>query len=230
MPAMLEAQIEARPVEPFAFEPVPPLSALKPHEKISAPWASLLARFYKNAGFELPPMTRLRPGQLPSPFKELLAHNNDMTPTLERFYAERLSLRVSSREHCGTAYLREVVLALSQRQVPVEYGAIRIRLDRFPERVRRMIVREEHPFGRILEMEGIAHLGWPQAFLSVAPDSRMRSLLGIPTAVVLYGRRNVLLDGQRRMLAEVIEILAPVPASPAIDHRAAQSVLPCFQT
>jgi hypothetical protein len=27
---------------------------------------------------------------------------------------------------------------------------------------------------------------------------------------LLYGRRNVLLDGSRRLLAEVIEVLAPV--------------------
>jgi len=29
---------------------------------------------------------------------------------------------------------------------------------------------------------------------------------------ILYGRRNVLLDGSRQLLAEVFEVLAPIPA------------------
>ena len=39
--------------------------------------------------------------------------------------------------------------------------------------------------------------------------------LGLHNAGLLYGRRNVLLDGSRRLLAEVIEVLAPV-AMPAL--------------
>jgi hypothetical protein len=35
-------------------------------------------------------------------------------------------------------------------------------------------------------------------------------VLGLSEPSDLYGRRNVLLEGSRRLLAEVIEILAPV--------------------
>jgi hypothetical protein len=39
----------------------------------------------------------------------------------------------------------------------------------------------------------------------------MASMLKLECPWPLYGRRNVLLDGNRRLLAEVLEVLAPVP-------------------
>ena len=103
-----------------------------------------------------------------------------------------------------------MVLTLAQSGLPVEYGAICIHLQHFAEPARKLIFAEEHPFGRILQSEGIAHLGWPQAFFSIEADGHIRRLLEVEQARPLYGRRNVLLDGRRRLLAEVIEILAPV--------------------
>jgi chorismate-pyruvate lyase len=177
------------------------------------PWAALLGHFYARANLSLPRIVRLEARQLPPLCRRLLAHNNDMTPTLEQFHGEALALQVCSRECTPDAYLREVVLTLAGSGRPVEYGAIRIHLARFAERVRRLIVEEHHPFGRILEMEAIPHLGWPQAYFRVDPDGHMKHLLKFQGAHPFYGRRNVLLDGQRRLLAEVIEILAPAQSA-----------------
>ena len=186
-----------------------------PEEK-APPWADLLARFYQQAGLSLPRIVCLDSGQLPVPSRRLLAHNNDMTPTLERYYGERVALQVCHHERAGDLYLREVVLALAESGSPVEYGAIRIHLKQFSGPVQDRILSNEFPFGRILQEEGIAHLGWPQAFFSIAADARMRRLLDVDRAQPLYGRRNVLLDGRRRLLAEVIEILAPVEIEPSV--------------
>ncbi len=178
------------------------------------PWAALLARFYHRHGLALPRMICLDPQQMPAPSRRLLAHNHDMTPTLERFYGERLALQVCGLAREGPTYLREVILALGDSGTPVAYGAICIQLKRFSEPVQKRIVANEHPFGRILESEQIAHMGWPQAFFVIDADARLRRLLDFEQAQPLYGRRNVLLDGQRRLLAEVIEILAPLEAEP----------------
>jgi hypothetical protein len=185
-------------------------------EQNSPPWADLLARFYQKAGLSLPRIACLDPEQLPVPSRQLLAHNNDMTPTLERFYGEPVALQVCHHERKGDLYLREVVLALAETGTPVEYGAIRIHLKQFSGPVQDRILSNEFPFGRILQEEGIAHLGWPQAFFSIAADAHMRRLLDVDQPRPLYGRRNVLLDGRRRLLAEVIEILAPVEIEPCI--------------
>jgi chorismate-pyruvate lyase len=159
-------------------------------------------------------MVRVEAPEIPPPYRRLLAHNADMTTTLEAFHGEALALRVCGREETNDAYCREVVLALQSSDRPVEYGAICIHLRRFPRRVQGMIRTEEHPFGRILQNESIAHLGWPQAFFVVGADLHMSELLGLDKPALLYGRRNVLLNHRRQLLAEVIEILPPAPILP----------------
>jgi len=187
MPAIIQPPIEARPA-----------------------WAALLDRFYMLAGLPLPVLTRLRPEELPQPYNRLLVHSADMTPTLESFYGRPLGLTVMSREPEEDAYLREVVLTLAAENRPIEYGAIRIHLNRLPATARRRVLEEQRPLGKILEMEAIPHLSWPQAFFRSESDTRTSAALRLGQTAELYGRRNVLLDGSRHLLAEVIEVLAPV--------------------
>jgi chorismate-pyruvate lyase len=118
---------------------------------------------------------------------------------------------VLSREQHESSYLREVVLKSAHDGRPVEYGVIRICLDHLPAPASRRVLEEQRPLGNILQTEAIPHLSWPQAFFSIQPDSHLNRLLGLARRDRLYGRRNVLLDGSRRLLAEVIEILAPAP-------------------
>jgi hypothetical protein len=53
-------------------------------------------------------------------------------------------------------------------------------------------------------------VSWPQAFFRVEADPHMVRVLRLSQPGSLYGRRNVLLDGSRRLLADVLEVLAPV--------------------
>jgi hypothetical protein len=92
----------------------------------------------------------------------------------------------------------------------VEYGVIRIHLDRLPPSARRLVLQEQRPLGDILHGEAVPHLSWPQAFFRLKADAHAGAALGLRHPGFLYGRRNVLLDGSRRLLAEVIEVLAPV--------------------
>jgi hypothetical protein len=174
------------------------------------PWVSLLKRFYERAGVRLPHFQELKGEEVPQPYKKLLVHSSDMTPTLEAFFRQPMSLTVLSRDIEVDTYLREVTLNLGSGGRPVEYGAIRISLAQLPAQARR-------PLGNILQSEAIPHLSWPQAFFSVQSDSRMSKVLGLREPARLYGRRNVLVDISRRLLAEVIEVLAPVP-KPGMDN------------
>lgn len=173
-------------------------------------WAALLDRFYAPTGLPLPSLTRLRPEEVPQPYQRLLVHSADMTPTLEEFYGRPLGLTVMSREREEDAYLREVVLTLAAEKRPIEYGAIRIHLNRLPPAARRCVLEEQRPLGKILEIQTIPHLSWPQAFFHLESDARTSAALRLGQPSALYGRRNVLLDGSRHLLAEVIEVLAPV--------------------
>lgn len=187
-----------------------PASQLRPHKPHPPGWIALLERFYEKLGLPLPGIQGLPAEEVPEPYKGLLVHSSDMTPTLEAFYRQPMRLTVLTREQQDYAYLREVVLKSANDARPVEYGVIRICLDRLPPPASLRVLEEQRPLGNILQSEAIAHLSWPQAFFSVQSDSHLGHVLYMSEPRALYGRRNVLLDGSRRLLAEVIEILAPV--------------------
>lgn len=176
-------------------------------------WADLLQRFYEPTGLSVPALKELKGTEVPQPYQELLVHSSDMTPTLAGFYGQSLGLRVLGREREGDSYKREVILWLAGDKRPVEYGVIRICLDRLPPGARRLVLEEQRPLGDILHGEMIPHLSWPQAFFQLKADAHAGAALGLRRARLLYGRRNVLLDGSRQLLAEVIEVLAPVARS-----------------
>ena len=173
-------------------------------------WAALLQRFYERTGLAAPVLRELKAGEVPQPYRALLVHSSDMTPTLSGFFGQTLRLRVLSRERQDDSYKREVILWLAEDERPVEYGVIRIFLDRLPPPARRLVLEEQRPLGDILQSEAIPHLSWPQAFFRLKADAHAGAALGLRHAGFLYGRRNVLLDGSRHLLAEVIEVLAPV--------------------
>jgi chorismate-pyruvate lyase len=172
-------------------------------------WVALLERFYEPTGLAAPALEELKGAGVPQPYRALLVHSSDMTSTLAGFYGETPRLKVLSRERRGNSYKREVILWVTEGERPIEYGVIRIRLDRLPPAARQFVLQEERPLGDILNKEAIAYLSWPQAFFRLKADAHAGSALGLRRPGLLYGRRNVLLDGSRHLLAEVIEVLAP---------------------
>src|SRR6266704_5354841 len=77
-------------------------------------WTALLERFYSRAGLTLPSLQQLKDEEVPQPYKSLLVHSWDMTPTLEGFYHQRLGLNVLSRERQNDSYYREVILTVGE--------------------------------------------------------------------------------------------------------------------
>ena len=167
---------------------------------------------YAQVGAPLPPASRIAGEEVPEPYKQLLVHRNDMTPTLEAFHGDRIHLRVSRWRLEGESYLRQVVLLLNGSDRPVEFGAIVIHTDRFPPAAREVILEGQSPLGTILATHGIEHTSCPQAFLRVLSNDGINEALGLSPPQVLYGRRNVLSDSGGEKRAEVLEILPPLTA------------------
>lgn len=181
-------------------------------------WALLLEHFYTKAGLPMVKLETLHGDAVPQPYHSLLVHSSDMTPTLEKFHGQPLDLKLLNIEVQDTEYLREITLNLKDQSRAVEYGVIRIFLNRFPPRTKNLILEGRKPLGNILHSEAIAHLGWPQAFFRVQSDAHMEKVLRLKHPGPLYGRRNLLLDGRRHILAEVIEVLAPVEKTEFDNH------------
>jgi len=168
-----------------------------------------LDEFYARAGMPMPPLQQVDGEEVPEPYKSLLVHQNDMTPTLEKFYQQDIHLRVLGRRRNGDEYFREVVLLLDSNDQPVEFGAIKINLNLFTPEARQEILEERRPLGHILNERHVAHASRPKAFLRLASDKLINEVLGLTGAHVLYGRCNTLFNPQDLPLAEIVEILPP---------------------
>lgn len=147
--------------------------------------------------------------ELPEPYRTLLAHDRDMTGTLETFFKQPMALRVHVRNTDGDALFRQVTLYGAEDGQPKEFGAIRIDLSCFDEETRGLIESCKVPLGRILREHGVAYVSNPSAFLEVCPDELLCSALNV-TKGPLYGRKNELTTPDGRALAQIIEILPPL--------------------
>lgn len=170
-----------------------------------------LDEFYAAAGLPLPPLDQIDGAAVPDPYRSLLVHQHDMTPTLEKFHGQSIHLQVLGRRRKGDSYFREVLLRLDETNKPVEFGAIKINLALFSPAAREEILRERLPLGHLLHEYQIAHASRPHAYLRLASDKFINDVLSMTGAHVLYGRRNTLYDPREQPLAEIIEIL-PVTA------------------
>ena len=161
---------------------------------------------YERAGVAPPIAKRVAAEHIPSPYRDLLVHQNDMTSTLEGHFGGPLAVRVLSSFTKRPSYFRRVLLTLKQSARPVAMGAVRIRLDVFGPAVRTRILSQRVPLGRILREARVPFHSCPKAFLHVEPNAEMAGVFWMPESQPLYGRRTELtLAGQR--IGDIVEIL-----------------------
>jgi hypothetical protein len=180
-------------------------------ETVVKPIAYPLDDFYARAGRPLPNIVAAHGADVPEPYRTLLVHDTDMTPTLEKFHGDEIHLRVIYSEKRDGAYYRESKLVLDKAPRVVEFGAIKINVHLFPTAAQRAILEEHMPLGTVLREFKIKHTSRPKAYLKINADEFVNEALGLTGEHVLYGRRNTLFDPQQRPLAEIVEILPPIP-------------------
>lgn len=163
--------------------------------------------FYEKAGIDLPDFTFIEGDEVPYPYRSLLVHQNDMTPTLAAFHHSRLYLKVHRVESNDDFVMRLVSLHAVSSDKPVEYGAIAIQLGSLPEEVRERVVDGKQPLGGLLGEYRVVHSGSPQAYFSVPADELIASALRQNEGEMLYGRCNQLLDKDGMVFADIVEIL-----------------------
>lgn len=166
-----------------------------------------------------PAISRLDGEEMPQPYRRLLVHDRDMTPTLEAVFGQPIHLRVLQQWTSGEMLTRQVLLVLGREGSPVVFGAIRIHLDAFPLPAREEILQGHKPLGAILHHHRLEHQSRPQAFIRVEADGPIsRALRGPTPGSLLYGRLNLLESLQKGTLAEILEIL------PALQEGGGQSL------
>jgi chorismate-pyruvate lyase len=172
-----------------------------------------LSDFYARAKLPLPRIETIPADAVPDPFRTLLVHNHDMTPTLEDFHKCPTHLEILNSERRGGFYFREVVLRLNHDEKPVEFGANKVFLTLFPEEAQELILLEQVPLGRILKDCGVRHKTEARHFLRVEPDELIAGAFELEQSATLYGRKAVISNLEGKSLSEIVEILPPAAAS-----------------
>ena len=138
--------------------------------------------------------------EIPPPYRSLLAHENDMTVTLERHFGGRIVLRPLGVFRRAGSYFRRVLLV---------HEAIRIELDAFDAALREKVLRNEVPLGRILRDGRVDCRSVPKALLEVAPNPEIMGVFWMREPRLLYGRRTEIVR-EGRKIGDIVEILPQV--------------------
>ncbi len=167
-----------------------------------------LDEFYNLGKRELPPINPIEKLNIPEPYKSLLVHERDMTSTLGQFHNDEIQLKVLKQHQQQNEYYREVLLITKQEKRPVEYGAIKIFLQQFPEPARKAVVKAAAPLGQLLNDYNINYISKPKGFLTIECDDYIGDLLECKGQARLFGRRNSLYEANNLLqIAEIVEIL-----------------------
>jgi chorismate-pyruvate lyase len=153
--------------------------------------------------------TLIRAADLPEPYRDLLAHTDHMTVTMEAFYGSPVDVRVLEAQRVGEFYHRRIVLTLQSTGQIVQYGLVRIDLRFCSPPVRSAILSQNTPLGRILIEHNVLRRVEPTAFLSVEPGPTLIEALKLAKPTCLYGRTGVIFCDDRPAIA-VLEVPAPV--------------------
>ncbi len=161
---------------------------------------------YRRAGVETPDMRIVAPYEIPMPYRSLLVHEDDMTITLERHFGGRVILRALSTFTSGAWYFRRVLLVQEYTGRPVEMGAIRMKLDGFGARLKKQILKNEVPLGRLLRDSGFKYVSHAMALLAITPNPEMMGVFWMRESKTLYGRRTeIVRDGTK--IGDIVEVL-----------------------
>jgi hypothetical protein len=147
--------------------------------------------------------------QVPQPYHQLLVHTHHMTVTVEQFYGSPVDVRVLACRHSGNEYARKILLTTRDTGRVVQFGLARINLAACTEAVRREILEEKTPLGRVLIRHNMLRRIDPIAFLRVTLSREMAGWFGAEPGATTFGRLGVIYSGERPAV-EVLEILAPI--------------------
>ncbi len=164
---------------------------------------------YRRAGVEMPEWRTVDPEEIPSPYRSMLVHDDDMTRTLERHYGGPVMLRALSTFASGAWYFRRVLLVQEYSGRPVEMGAIRMKLDAFGTTLKTQILKNEVPLGRLLVDSRFAYASRVKDYLALAPNPEMMGVFWMREPRTLYGRRTEILHG-RSKIGDIVEVLPRV--------------------
>jgi len=145
---------------------------------------------------------------MPEPYCRLLAHHEHMTVSVERHHGSPVDVEVVAAKRSGDYYSRKIILHRQSDRRVVLFGIPRLNLRLVDDDVRREILSEVKPLGRVL----IEHNGLREVQLAslyrVTPGPELCQFFGLQEPRTTYGRTAfIYCDGYPAV--ELLEIVSP---------------------
>lgn len=197
-----------------------------------APNAHTIGDLYDLFGGKAPPAVTVPADGVPQPQRDLLAHENHMTVTLEAHHGGAVDVVVLDRVASDRHYARKILLRRAEsgggdaRAVApvVQFGLVLFDLRFASPQARLEILGERTPLGHILIRHRRLRRISTHSLLEIEPDAEMRRHFGLresgagdPTRV--FGRLATIFCDERPAV-ELLEVLPPGPAAIAPGGRA----------
>jgi chorismate-pyruvate lyase len=150
----------------------------------------------------------IRGDEMPEPYHGLLVHEHHMTVTVEAYHGGPVDVRILARRQDENLYARKILLVHQQTGKIVQFGIVRIDLDKTSPAVRAAIVAGATPIGRILIEHGVLRRIEPTAFLRITPGAAQMAWFGLSEPTPLYGRLAII-HCDEQPAVELLEVVAP---------------------
>ena len=112
-----------------------------------------LVRLFYHCVDDLGDFVEVQADAMPADYRALLAHQNHMTVTVERYHHSPVDVRVLETHISGEHYARKILLSRQSDGVVVQFGIVRLNFAHVDPEVRREVESQQIPLGRVL----IAH-------------------------------------------------------------------------
>ncbi|XZE36975.1 hypothetical protein SH501x_002565 [Pirellulaceae bacterium SH501] len=169
--------------------------------------ASMIAIYYRDSS-ELGECTQVSEEQVPAPYRELLAHTNHMTVTVEEHHGDSVDVQVLQSHTSDNHYCREILLLAQKSRLVVQYGIVRLDTRFLPDAPRNEILAQSKPLGRVLIEHDVLRKIELFDLLKVVCGPRLASLFGVPIGTITYGR-TAMLHCNHEPAIELLEIVRP---------------------
>jgi len=173
--------------------------------------ATLVGLFYSNSA-ELGQFEEVAPAAMPPHYRQMLAHQNHMTVTVEKFHGSSVDVEVlESQLSDDRYYSRKILLRRKTDHRVVQFGIVRLNFDFVSPQVRQQVESRGTPLGRILIDNNVLREVRLFKLWKVTPGAELAALFQMSPGTVTYGR-TAIIDCDHAPAVELLEIVTPEPA------------------
>ena len=146
---------------------------------------------------------------MPVLYRRLLDHEEHMTVAVEAYHESLVNVEVLQTDVTETHYARRILLRRQDTGDVVQWGLMRIHLQSLDDEVRKDVVEQQRPLGRILVRHNFLRTIHLDALWQVTTGPELCEQFGLDAPQTVYGRTaDIHLNSQPAV--EVLEILPPL--------------------